>query len=105
MSERAANRARMEELVERWRRSGAPVSVFARKHRISRDKLVYWRRRLGGGEGSAKMAELVPVRLIGPGSTGDSRLEVVLGNGDRVLVPESTPVELLRDVVSVLRGC
>ena len=105
MSKRVANRARMEGLVERWRRSGQSVSAFCRKQRISRDKLVYWRRRLAGGGAAGEGTELAPVRLIRSGPVDDGRLEIVLGTGDRLLVREGISPELLRDVVAVLRGC
>jgi transposase-like protein len=95
----------MEQLVERWRGSDGSLTDFARKHGVSRDKLAYWRRRLAGSDGAVEVAALAPVRLIGPAPTHGHRLEVVLGTGDRVLVPENTPVELLHDVVTVLRGC
>jgi transposase-like protein len=102
---RGANRARMEQLIERWRASGQSLSAFSRKHGISRDKLEYWTRRLAAGDGADQAVELATVRLIDPIPTEDGRLEIVLETGDRVLVPRDTPVERVREVVGVLRGC
>ncbi len=104
MTGRARNRERMERLVERWRASGQPLSVFARKQGITRDKLHYWRVKLGPDRRRAsKKAELVPVQLLDSPSQAQGSLEVVLDSGDRLVVPEGVSLPTLRGVISVLR--
>lgn len=110
MSHRERTRARMKELLERWRSSGESAAAFCRRQGIAPQKLSYWKRSLGrpsrraARPARAAHSGFVPVQLVeGPAEAAGGSLEIVLGNGWRVLVREGVSPELLAEVVAALR--
>jgi transposase len=90
---------------------GASVSVVARRHDLNANLLFTWRRqyaRSGATAGEIAPA-FVPVAIAGPSAppaaiaAADSRIEIVLGSGDRVLVGADVDVLALARVVKALR--
>ena len=104
---RITKRERMRALVERWRRSGETAAAYCRRQGIPAQKLSYWKRALGlTGLVRRRVARraggLVPVRVLsGSGATGG--LEILLANGDRVLLHEGVSRELVREALMALR--
>jgi hypothetical protein len=101
---------RMRRLIRQWRASGQSKAEFVRRHGLSRGKLEYWVRRLGGptgGRGGRRRepVNLIPVRLsdqtVAEPSGG---IEILLGSGDRVRVSPEVSAEALRRVIEILRG-
>ena len=106
---RIATREEMGALLERWRHSGESASGFCRRHRMNPQKLSYWKRVLGQAgplvrrrSGRRGAVGLVPVRLAG-GDGVRGALEIHLASGDRVVFPEGGSLNVLREVVAVLR--
>ena len=64
-------------------------------------KLRYWLRR-AAAEATGPVA-FTPVQVIGPGRDGDGAIEIVLGTGERLVVPPSVSPEFLRRVLTALR--
>jgi hypothetical protein len=108
---RIDQRERMTALIRKWRSSGQTKAEFVRASGVSRGKLEYWVRRLGGARASRRVQRrgapsLIPVRVadLTPGSGGE--IEILLTDGDRVRVSPEVPAEALRRVIEVLRsGC
>ncbi len=99
VAERSANRARWEEELARWRKSGQPLSVWAREHGLSRDALEYWKRKLQGAQGGT--LTLIPVALP---SVAAAPLELLLGTR-RLVLPPGFDSESLRRALVVLETC
>lgn len=89
-------------VVEAWRRSGQPLSRFARGHGLQPQRLSRWAARLDGNERSVRFH---PVRVV-RGEGGDRReaIEVVLVDGLRVRVPAGFAAADLERVLAVLEG-
>ena len=110
MRDRKSNARRMDALVERWGGSGQTLSGFARTHGVTRDKLVYWCRRLGaaprrGRRSKAREVSFAPVELV-PASVAVPAVEVTLPGGVRLAIGSSATAELVAAVIEGLRrGC
>lgn len=115
MRDRELNRRRMAGLLARWRSSGRTLSGFARAHGVSRDKLEYWRRRLGRPSSSRAGRRKVPSRRAAVAfapvqlaaatapAPATAVVEVSLADGVRVAVGEGVTEELLGVVLAALR--
>jgi hypothetical protein len=107
---RTGVRERMVRVVDRWRRSGQSAAVFCRRHRMKPQQLSYWKRALGeagparttGGPRSRR-SRLVPVRLV-DGMKAGVVLEVQLASGDRLVLHEGSPREVVQEVLGLLRS-
>lgn len=113
MKDRKSNARRMSALLERWRGSGRTLSAFARAQGITRDKLEYWRRRLGvRSRGTTKRRTAVneiafaPVAVVSE-PTAVAAVEVTLPGGVRLAINRGATPELLAAVIGALRcdGC
>jgi len=93
--------------VEQQKRSGLSVAAYCRRERISEASYYYWKRRLAetnekdkptteSREGSGRF-----VAIDLPQTAGD-KLEVVLRNGRRVVVPERFSANTLRALLAIL---
>ena len=106
-------------MMDECRAPGASVAEVALRHGVNANLLFTWKRqsaRDGGGEGAAPV-ELVPVRVTpeaqrpddAPGepravrnADGGGRMEIVLGDGVRVLVAADVDAAALARVVRAL---
>lgn len=110
MKDQQRNAGRMSTLVERWRRSGQTLSAFARAQGVTRDKLVYWRRRLRsaprrGKRGAGEEVTFAPVEVV-PASVVAPAVEVTLPGGVRLAFGSGATPELVAAVIEGLRrGC
>lgn len=110
MKDRQSNGRRMAALIERWRGSGRTLSAFARAQGVTRDKLEYWRRRLGAAprrRRKVKAGEVTfsPVELV-PASVAVPAVEVTLPGGVRLAIGSGATPELVAAVIEGLRrGC
>ena len=91
--------------VERQKRSGLSVAGYCRRERISEASYYYWKRRLAASKESPD-AELREgngrfLAIEVPQVAGD-RLEVVLRNGRRVVVPDRFDEGALRALLVIL---
>jgi hypothetical protein len=91
----------MTTLVRQWPSSGETQAVFARRHGVSASKLRYWVRR-AASERTGPLA-FAPVQVIAPDPDGVGAIEIVLGTGDRLVVPPSVSPDFLRRVLTALR--
>ena len=97
----AAGRA----LVAAWQASGVSQAVFARRRRVSAQRLSYWRLRLGQRERAAVITGDGFVEIAPAAPAGSSALVVeVVGGGVGVRVSRGFDPALLRAVVSALTG-
>ncbi len=109
---RSAREEEMRALLERWERSGLPLSRFAAREGVARKTLYRWRRRLGVGADlvwrgrparEAMFTEVSPALSLP--STPMVTFEVMLGAGLTVRVPDRFDPDSLRILVETLRGC
>lgn len=89
-------------VVEAWRRSGEPLSRFARGRGLQPHRLSRWAARL---DGKGRPVPFHPVRVVG-GEGGERReaIEVVLLDGRRVRIPAGFAAADLERVLAVLEG-
>lgn len=112
MKVQEGNAGRMTALVERWRESGQTLTAFARAQGVTRDKLVYWRRRLRPAPRRAKRRgrrgeeiTFSPVAVM-PMSVSSPAVEVTLAGGVRLAFGSGATPELVAAVLDGLRrGC
>lgn len=112
----------MRAALERWQRSGLPLSRFAEREGIGRKTLYRWRLRLGVG--GRRLRPGRPKRALGrvgregstpmftevawPGATGGlsaTRFEVELRDGTTIRVPVRFDACALRALLQTLRQC
>jgi hypothetical protein len=94
-------RDEMSRLIDEWRTSGRTATAFAAENGITRAKFEYWKARLGVREGTGRRVPgFVPVQLVGEGRAG---CEVVLANGNRLVIREAVSLELLQGLIGALR--
>ena len=117
-----ARARQMRAVLERWKRSGVPLSRFAEREGIGRKTLYRWRLRLGVG--GRRLRPGRPKRA--PGSVGRvgaaltflelkrqrpmaapsaMSFEVELGDGTTVRVPAGFDALALRALLDTLRQC
>ena len=111
MKDGQRNAGRMTALVERWRESGQTLSAFARTQGVTRDKLVYWRRRLrtaprgGKRRGRREGITFAPVEVTSA-SVASPAVEVSFPGGVRLAFGSGATPELVAAVIEGLRrGC
>ena len=98
---RSELRRRMGTLVRQWPSSGETQAAFAARHGVSATKLRYWvRRAASNATGPVAFAS---VQVIEPERDGAGVLEIVLGTGERVMVPPNVSTEFLRRLLTALR--
>ena len=113
-----AREEKMRAAVEKWERSGLPLSQFARREGIVQKTMYRWRRRLGVGDDRVRRGRpRVPAEdRLGRGaksmftevrSTPSAAImfEVVFGDGTAVRVPEHFAPDSLRILLQTLREC
>lgn len=90
-------------VVEAWRRSGDPLSEFAKSHGIRRGRVVRWASRLRRKITPAPV-RFFPVHLSGceTANSDGPQIEIELGGGRRVRVAPGFAAEDLRRVLAVL---
>lgn len=123
MTSQARRRARAEEMravLERWERSGLPLSRFGEREGIAAKTMYRWRRRLGVGADQVRRGR--PVASVGaqraPAQSASMftevsaalrsatvTIEVVLCSGTIVRVPEHFDAGSLRLLLETLREC
>lgn len=94
-----------ERVLAAWRESALSGAAFARRHGLSRARLIRWRDRLKG-----TTPRFHPVRIVGgePVSSATTRvLELELRGGRRIRVPADFDPELLERLVRTVEswGC
>ena len=94
-------RQRMATLARQWPSSGETQAVFAARHGVSATKLRYWLRR-AAAQTTGPVA-FAPVQVIAAERDGVGAIEIVLGTGERVVVPPRVSPEFLRRVLTTLR--
>lgn len=87
------------------------VSATARRHGVSRSLLTTWRRQYREGElGGRRLPAFAPLTLLPepaasePAACSDSRVEIVLANGRRLLVPIDVDPAALARLLAVVDG-
>jgi transposase-like protein len=102
MDKRERKARRRQRLIERWQASGESAERFARRAGVSVATLWYWKRRCREEKGPPG---LVPVQLIGEGAGSEALLELLLGNGRRLLIRGEVPMPALVNVLRALATC
>ncbi|MBS0274775.1 MAG: transposase [Proteobacteria bacterium] len=81
----------------------APVARVAKKYGVATSLLFRWRRQQGIGASPLPMAKsFAPVVLSPPEMSGSRSIEIVLGNGRRILVSHDVEVATLKRVIEAL---
>jgi transposase-like protein len=100
------NEAWWRQHLARQRSSGQRVRAYCERHGVSEHSFYRWRRRLAAGDAQPHRHDdrphFVPVTL--PANPSGSRIEIVLGGGQRISVPAGFDPATLAQVVSVLEG-
>ena len=104
--------AEKRRIVEESFRPGHGPEVTARRHGLSRSQLYLWRQRYGAGLlGGDRDPSFAPVVVASePTSTApvalaqETLIEIVLGNGRRVVVPVSVDPVALGRLLPVVEG-
>jgi transposase len=86
--------------------------MTARRHGLSRSQLYLWRQRYGagllGGDREPAFAQVVvapaPTTTAPVDPVSETRVEIVLGNGRRVVVPVSVDPVALARLLPVVEG-
>ena len=113
---RADKWKRMEAVVSEWRQSGISAEEMSAKTGVSTGTLWRWKkvvvRHLEARGQSNPPVRFLPVHVVGAlgerngADRAKSSIELVLGSGTRVVIPEGFPVELLAQLLSVVaRTC
>ena len=89
-------------IVETQRRSGMSLAAFARRHRVSPQRLYDWRRRLKVGVAPRFLP--VTLKATTVRSPEATPVTIVLRGGRRVRVAPGFDDRLLAEVVRVLEG-
>lgn len=101
----------MPSLLEALTASGGNIAAFAREQNLSPWKLYEARRVAAGGGGRRKRrrrkngVDFVPVRIVKERAGSSAALELVLGSGQRLLIPRGFDETTLRRVMGVLSSC
>lgn len=97
------------EVLAEWRRSGVTLTEFARREGLSRNRLAWWRARLGVERAPRfHRIELIHApTTAGVGGSSGEAIEILVGGGRRVAVRRGFDPDLLAEVLRVLesRGC
>ena len=104
--------AEKRRIVEESFRPGHGAEATARRHGLSRSQLYLWRQRYGAGLlGGDREPAFAPVVVASePSATArttpepETRIEIVLGNGRRVVVPVSVDPVALGRLLPVVDG-
>jgi hypothetical protein len=96
-------------VLDAWRASGLRLSAFARERGLSSKRLIRWRERLEPAGSASTPVAFHPVQLFGlPESRrvtgGVDRIEIVLGDGCEIRVPQGFAAEDLSRVLDVLQA-
>lgn len=87
-------------IVEGWRQSGEPVSVFAARLGIAPQRVSRWARRLD--DRPLESLRFVPVRVADDRPEGGASIEIELGPGRRIRVAAGFAADDLRRVLAIL---
>jgi transposase len=93
-----------QKLVAEALTPGASMADIARRHDVNPNLLFTWRRKARGrqaAEGSGAV-ELVPVVVTAEAGPSPSRMEIVLGSGERILVGADVDAGALARIVKAL---
>lgn len=90
---------RWREIIERQQAGGSTVAAFCRDNHIGTSSFFAWKRKLGGPP-----AAFVEATVTGMPSAPRASIEVLLGNGRRVLVGRGFDRGLLAEVIAALEG-
>src|SRR3954454_3118808 len=97
------------QLLERWQDSGLSVRVFCRRHRLAEPTFYAWRRTLAQLP-SPDAAAAEPLTFVSLDIRHDTpsppapALELVLGNGRLLRIPQGFDPAALRALLAVLEG-
>jgi transposase-like protein len=104
----ATTQQRTASRIEYWReqvgqqeRSGLPVKEFCETHGITEQSFYVWRKRLRKESLRFALVETTPGEQE---LTGDTSLELIFSQGERLRICRGADLALLRRVVEVLRG-
>jgi len=96
-------------IVDESREDGASIAEVARRHDLNANQLFAWRRQFGVEPAKRKeLAPILPVTIVpdttaedsGPGSNG--QMEIVLAEGDRIIVWADVEMAALTRVLKAL---
>ncbi len=89
-------------IVEAWRQSGEPVSVFAARLRVDPRRISRWALRIGQAADAGVRFHPVRVADDDPIGRGAAWIDIEVGHGRRVRVAPGFAAEDLRRVLAVL---
>lgn len=101
-AERGARRELWRQRVAQQKNSGQSVRVFCREHKLTEYSFYWWRRELSSSEPPVRFALVeTATPAVETRPSCETRLELVLGSGERLRIPPDETT--LRLVLKVLR--
>ena len=98
-------RSYWKQQIEQWQQSGLSQAEYCRRNNLKHHQLVYWKRRCLKTETEVSF---VPVRLEAlldiPAPADQASLTVIIDNQFKVEIVAGFDPQLLRQVVTALRG-
>ena len=98
-------RSYWKQQIEQWQQSGLSQAEYCRRNNLKHHQLVYWKRRCLKTETEVPF---VPVRLEAlldiPAPADQASLTVIIDNQFKVEIVAGFDPQLLRQVVTALRG-
>ena len=98
-------RSYWEQQIEQWQQSGLSQAEYCRRNNLKHHQLVYWKRRCLKTETEVSF---VPVQLEAlldiPAPADQASLTVIIDNQFKVEIVAGFDPQLLRQVVTALRG-
>jgi hypothetical protein len=102
-AERGERRELWRRRVEEQKSSGLSVRAFCREQKLTEYSFYWWRRELSASESPLRFALVeTATSTLETGPPCETRLELVLGTGERLRIPPDETT--LRLVLKVLRG-
>jgi hypothetical protein len=95
------------EVLDAWRRSGESLAAFARRHRLTAQRLYWWRSRLSSPPSpkSAAVVSFVPATVIDPEPAADGAGIVIrLPSGVAIEIAHASPAWLAAIVSELARS-
>jgi len=92
-----ARRIDWQTLVTKYETSSCSKAAYCREHQLNYHRFLYWYERFKNTETS-----LVPVRMAGPTRRDADLCSIVLANGHRIIIHDTSLLPMLKQLISMV---